>query len=256
MKFHAPLPDHYHSLGVSEHSSCVEIREAFLGQAKRFHPDLNKSADAKEAFNAASEAYFVLRDEQRRRIFDATRSFEARRTEQDWAWRSRCKARIVAGVALAAVLGTAILLTANIKISDEGYGNEAADRMQLALLAASFSSSTGSAVRPGLKETFAAATASATKTISEKIDAPCLAATVHLQLLKQASAATAEIRAPVSRKGAPPTAKRAVTVATPPNRTLSIQQIRYARAVYAATQASRMWKIRKQQLAFRQRRRA
>lgn len=63
--------DYYEVLGVSKTASEQEIKSAFRKKAKQYHPDLNKdNPDAAEKFKEAQEAYEVLSDEQKRKMYD------------------------------------------------------------------------------------------------------------------------------------------------------------------------------------------
>ncbi len=63
--------DYYEVLGVSKTASEQEIKSAFRKKAKEFHPDLNKdNPNAAEKFKEAQEAYEVLSDEQKRKMYD------------------------------------------------------------------------------------------------------------------------------------------------------------------------------------------
>lgn len=64
--------DYYKTLGVSRNADKAEIKKAYFKNAKQYHPDVNKSPDAKEKFAEMNEAYETLGDEQKRRIYDAT----------------------------------------------------------------------------------------------------------------------------------------------------------------------------------------
>jgi molecular chaperone DnaJ len=42
--------DYYQTLGVSKGSDKKEIKSAYRGLARKFHPDINKEAGAEERF--------------------------------------------------------------------------------------------------------------------------------------------------------------------------------------------------------------
>jgi molecular chaperone DnaJ len=63
--------DYYKILGVSRNAGKEEIRKAYKELAKKYHPDLNKSADATERFKEINEAASVLADDQKRQQYDA-----------------------------------------------------------------------------------------------------------------------------------------------------------------------------------------
>lgn len=63
--------DYYEVLGVSKNASEAEIKSAFRKKAKEFHPDLNKDdPNAAEKFKEAQEAYSILSDENKRKMYD------------------------------------------------------------------------------------------------------------------------------------------------------------------------------------------
>ena len=61
---------HYQVLGVSSSASQAEIKKAYLGEAKKCHPDLNPSKDATLKFQKLAEAYQVLGDPDQRQAYD------------------------------------------------------------------------------------------------------------------------------------------------------------------------------------------
>ncbi len=63
--------DYYEILGVSRNATDEEIKKAYRKLALKYHPDRNPGdKEAEERFKEAAEAYEVLRDPQKRQIYD------------------------------------------------------------------------------------------------------------------------------------------------------------------------------------------
>ncbi|KAI9272523.1 hypothetical protein BY458DRAFT_533286 [Sporodiniella umbellata] len=62
--------DPYEVLGVNKGSSSSEIKKAYYGLAKKYHPDTNKDKDAREKFVQIQEAYEILSDDEKRKQYD------------------------------------------------------------------------------------------------------------------------------------------------------------------------------------------
>ncbi len=69
--------DFYAVLGVSKDATDSEITKAYRKLARKYHPDINKTADAEEKFKDITEAYDVLNNKEQRQRYDAIRQFGA-----------------------------------------------------------------------------------------------------------------------------------------------------------------------------------
>lgn len=64
--------DYYEVLGVSRGASQQDIKKAYRQQALKYHPDRNPgNTEAEDKFKVASEAYEVLANDEKRKIYDA-----------------------------------------------------------------------------------------------------------------------------------------------------------------------------------------
>lgn len=62
--------DYYEILNVGRNASPEEIKAAFRGLARKYHPDVNKSPEAEAKFKEINEAYGVLSDPEKRAAYD------------------------------------------------------------------------------------------------------------------------------------------------------------------------------------------
>lgn len=81
------MPDFYRILGVSAGASDKEVKQAYYELAKKWHPDVQNSTEAKERFRLISEAYENLKTAEARAAY----RFEADlvRSEEDQHWTRR-----------------------------------------------------------------------------------------------------------------------------------------------------------------------
>lgn len=62
--------NYYSILGVDRNASEKEIKKAYRKLALQYHPDKNKSPGAEEKFKNVAEAYDVLSDPQKKKVYD------------------------------------------------------------------------------------------------------------------------------------------------------------------------------------------
>ena len=60
----------YETLGVDKSASAEEIKKAYRRLARKYHPDINKEADAEDKFKEINAAYEILSDEKKRAQYD------------------------------------------------------------------------------------------------------------------------------------------------------------------------------------------
>src|SRR5213083_1933953 len=63
--------DFYETLGVTKTADAEELKRAYRKLAMQFHPDRNPGdQSAEQKFKNISEAYDVLKDDQKRAVYD------------------------------------------------------------------------------------------------------------------------------------------------------------------------------------------
>ena len=62
--------DYYEVLGVDKSASDSELKNAFRSLARKYHPDRSSEPDAEDKFKEIQEAYAVLSDLEKRKMYD------------------------------------------------------------------------------------------------------------------------------------------------------------------------------------------
>jgi curved DNA-binding protein len=74
--------DYYKIMGLNENATEKDIKLAYRRLARKYHPDLNKEANAEERFKEMGEAYEVLKDPVKRAEYDNYRKYGAPHQQQ------------------------------------------------------------------------------------------------------------------------------------------------------------------------------
>lgn len=78
-----PVRTYYDILGVPKTATAADIKKAYRQAALKYHPDRNPNdPTAQERFREAAEAYEILSDPERRKIYDQYGSDSGKRSQQ------------------------------------------------------------------------------------------------------------------------------------------------------------------------------
>lgn len=76
--------DYYKILGVPKDADSATIKKAFRKLAKQYHPDTNAgNAKAEQQFQEINEAYSVLGDEEKKKVYDEGRAGKRATSEEN-----------------------------------------------------------------------------------------------------------------------------------------------------------------------------
>ena len=67
------MSEHYAALGLKSDATLADIKKAFRQKASQFHPDRNSDPQAPARFREVQEAYDVLSDDDKRKVYDDNR---------------------------------------------------------------------------------------------------------------------------------------------------------------------------------------
>lgn len=80
--------DYYKVMGVSREASAQDIKMAYRRLARKYHPDLSKETNAEEKFKEVGEAYEVLKDPEKRKVYDQYAADWQQRQQNQSSYRS------------------------------------------------------------------------------------------------------------------------------------------------------------------------
>lgn len=89
------MSNHYDILGVSPDATADEIKRAYRKLAVKYHPDKNKEPNAHEIFIKIQNAYDVLGDEKKRKVYDEQifgyREYQQKQNQQQRSYHNTNK---------------------------------------------------------------------------------------------------------------------------------------------------------------------
>ena len=96
------MTNYYHLLNVDLKADLNTIKKAFRREVAIYHPDNNKSPEARERFEQLVEAFDILSNEEKREVYDQMLQFEAtnkpviiekKEQYEDWKKESKKKSK-------------------------------------------------------------------------------------------------------------------------------------------------------------------
>ncbi len=76
--------DYYHILGIAVNATPEEIKQAYRRLAQKYHPDVSQEADAEEQFKEVCAAYEILKDPEKRSLYNMKREILLPKKQNSW----------------------------------------------------------------------------------------------------------------------------------------------------------------------------
>lgn len=90
------MKNYYKTLGLNQNATIEEIKKAYRKLAFEYHPDHNKSENASSFFREITEAYEILKDTEKRKVYDefvlGNNSKQAEERMDSWQNQAKKKA--------------------------------------------------------------------------------------------------------------------------------------------------------------------
>jgi DnaJ-class molecular chaperone len=75
---------YYGILGVSEKATFLEIKRSYRRLARKYHPDRNRNSRSEENIKRLNQAYEILSDRDKRRLYDSE-ALIAEKVQESWS---------------------------------------------------------------------------------------------------------------------------------------------------------------------------
>jgi len=85
--------DYYKVMGVEKDATAKDIKTAYRKLARKYHPDISKELNAEEKFKEVGEAYEVLKDPEKRKVYDQYSHDWTMHQQADYSAQSKRNAR-------------------------------------------------------------------------------------------------------------------------------------------------------------------
>ena len=114
--------DYYDMLGVSKNAGKDEIKKAYKRLALKYHPDSSGDKSTEEKFKEISEAYAVLSDDEKKKVYDnyGHAGFDQRFSQEDIFRNVDLAAYSRIFLAMKAHLGQTQCSTCSLVAAEEG----------------------------------------------------------------------------------------------------------------------------------------
>jgi curved DNA-binding protein CbpA len=87
------MKNYYKTLGLNQDATIEEIKKAYRKLAFEYHPDHNKTENASSFFREITEAYEILKDTEKRKVYDEfVLGKNSKQTEEKMgSWQNQAK---------------------------------------------------------------------------------------------------------------------------------------------------------------------
>jgi len=129
------MTNYYHLLDIDPKADLNTIKKSFRREVAIYHPDNNKSPEAKERFAQIIEAFDILSDAEKRKVYDEMLAFELtnkpviieqKEQYEDWQKEAKTKSKKYESFGLEELLLLDIFVL-NIDVLDSIFSDDLLD---------------------------------------------------------------------------------------------------------------------------------